>query len=106
MRPILYPYKLGSKSARALTIALGRFKAKRVRPDGNYRPYRNHMIINWGYEHTPEFLSRPVTGCGPIINAFDAVGRASNKLTCFRTLQDAGVSIPEFTTDHAVTIIA
>jgi len=60
------------------------------------------MIINWGYEHTPEFLSRPVTGCGPIINAFDAVGRASNKLTCFRTLQDAGVSIPEFTTDHGV----
>jgi len=101
MRPIIYPYNFGSKSARALSNLLRQrgYRAKRVRPDGNYRPYRNHMIINWGFQHVPEFLRNPVTGCGPVVNGFEAVGRASNKLLAFRAMEEAGdVAIPEFTT--------
>jgi glutathione synthase/RimK-type ligase-like ATP-grasp enzyme len=51
-------------------------------------------ILNWG--------SRAQPGPGRYINEPRAVGMAGNKLRAFRAMRDAGVSIPEFTTDPVV----
>jgi len=37
-----------------------------------------------------------------VLNKPQAIGQASNKLTAFRAMKEAGVSIPEFTTDPEV----
>jgi len=100
MRPIIFPYKFGSQSARALSEELRRrgHRAKRVRGDGNYRPSRNHLIINWGNSTQPTtwgyYEDRVLNMCGP-------VSRASNKLDAFGIMQGpTGVTIPDFTTDR------
>jgi len=100
MRPIIYPYKMGSKSARALSRVLRPQRCKRVRPDGRYRPYRNHLIINWGHSGRPNWV-HPSIGQFPNrwLNSIQAVSRASNKLSAYRILDRAGVSIPPYTTD-------
>lgn len=97
MRPIIYPYKMGSKSAKLLSTELRErgHRAMRVRPDGNYRPFRSHLIINWGNSTCPNWMLPN----HPVLNRWDFVRRASNKLTAFQTMQEVGVSIPEFTTD-------
>lgn len=98
MRPIIYPYKFGSGGARNLSNGLRErgWRAKRVRPDGNYRPYRNHVIVNWGCSTRPEWQ----VGIGiKWLNVWDAVRNASNKLTAFQKLREAGVQVPDFYTD-------
>ena len=89
------PYKSGSKSAKALAQAVN---AKRIKREGsNYRPRSNHVLINWGcgLNNIPTcLLGAPAS---PILNTFVAVSRASNKLECFRALEEAGVSIPPYT---------
>ncbi len=94
MRIVFYPYKLGSKSARILSAL---FNTKRVRPHGRYRGRRNDLVINWGNSTIPSWSAR-------IFNSPTAVGIAANKLKAFRKLQEAGVSIPEFTTDKQQAI--
>lgn len=86
----LYPYKMGSESAKLLAESLG---VKRVRPDGGYRPKHDDVIINWGSGKVPSW-----TG-GTILNKPEAVRLASNKLLTFQTLEAAGVKVPQFTTD-------
>jgi len=110
MRPIIYPYKMGSGSARLLSTELRNrgHRALRVRPDGNYRPFRNHLIINWGNSHPPQWgINFRRTG-GPdynnVLNMWPSVAVASNKLTAFQIMQEAGVHIPEFTTDVRVAM--
>ena len=102
MQPIIYPYKMGSKSARALSNELKRrgHRALLVRSDGRYRPYRNHLVINWGNSVVPNWR-HPTVGANPnqFQNSVQGVTRASNKLTAFRAMHEKGVSIPEFTTD-------
>lgn len=98
MRPIIYPYNMGSGSARRLHEELRSVRAKRVRPDGNYsHDWDTHLIINWGnsnpplwYRHSREHLW---------LNHPNAVKAASNKLIAFQKLREANVQIPEFTTD-------
>lgn len=100
MRPIILPYKFGSGSARALSEGLRArgHRAKRVRHEGNYRPFRNHLIINWGSSVRPSWM----VGIGyHWLNDWVSVGEATNKLIAFQKLQEAGVQIPEFTTDRA-----
>ena len=88
----LMPYKLGSKSGKALAQALG---IKRLRREkGKFSNRYNHVIVNWGcttvpYFHTPRtvYLNHP-----------DAANVASNKLLAFKKMKDS-VRIPEFTTD-------
>jgi len=94
LKPIIFPYKMGSQSAKLLSSKLD---ARRVYPNRNYRPRRNHLIINWGNGGYPnwwdiqhdstEFLNLP---------AFVKI--ASNKLSAFIQMQDE-VKIPKFTTD-------
>lgn len=86
----LYAYKQGSKSAKALAEALG---IKRLKHDGP--PLLNQQVINWGSStfprgfHNTSFLNHP-----------DAVKNASNKLTTFKLLSEAGVSVPEWIEDR------
>ena len=90
MRPIIYPYKMGSKSARTLADALE--GSRRVYPDRRYRYYRNHKIINWGSTTIPNWFQ----GSQRWLNHPSQVKLASNKVLSFQRLQDMKVPIPSF----------
>lgn len=88
----ILPYKMYSGSAKALADALG---VKRVRKEG--KPLRvRGMLINWGNSSVKRQIN-----ADKLVNSFEAVNRASNKLETFRALEDL-VDIPEYTTNKAV----
>lgn len=91
MATFLYPYKGGSKGARALAQALG---IKRIKQrNSRFRPRPNKTIINWGNGSLPD----DYYFCN-IINNPEAVNRAGNKLLAFRTLsENEDINIPDFT---------
>jgi len=91
MRVKIYPYKLGSESARDLARAL---RVKRIIPGGRYSPTRYTKVINWGSSafHFPSLNT---------INEPRAVATASNKLSALQVLKQAGVSTVEFTDSQA-----
>lgn len=93
-RIIVYPYNLGSRSANALKRSFNRSKC--VRPDGNYRPYKNHLIVNWGNSTLPTWLNDNTT----MLNRPSFVASAVNKLTCLQKLQRNNIPTVEFTTDY------
>ena len=103
-RLIIYPYKLGSNSARELQNIFATHRAKRVRPDGNYRPFRNHVILNLGSSTIPRWWAEAQRLGVRVLNQPSAVEVASNKLLAFEKMKEAEVSIPEFTVDRAVAI--
>jgi glutathione synthase/RimK-type ligase-like ATP-grasp enzyme len=88
----LYQYKRGSRSALALSRALG---IKRIKLEGSkFRPRKSKTILNWGSSSMPdEYLSCRV------INHPAHVALAANKLEAFKCMKHVGVSVPEFTTD-------
>ncbi len=94
---IFYPYNVGSGSAKILS---GKFQTKRVRPDGKYKYFRNHIIVNWGNSHIPKWWT-PNTKC---LNHPDMVRRATNKLRTFTQLKAGGVSIPDYTNKAAEAV--
>lgn len=99
-RIIIYPYKMGSGSAGVLTEELRSrgYRVLKVFPDRLYSPRRNDIVINWGNSHIPTWvLNEPIAP--RFINYTGDVQNASNKLTAFQTMQEAGISIPEFTTN-------
>lgn len=88
------PYNIASKSAKALAEALG---CKRVRHDSpTFTNQANHTIVNWGYGGDVDFIREP----NRMLNHTNAVSRAGNKLLALRTMRQAGVCVPEFTTDE------
>lgn len=93
MKPIVYPYKMSSTSARDLARAL---ETIRVYPDRNYRQRPRHLVINWGNGKTPQWLA------GDILNNPRSVFKACNKLIAFQKLSACGVAIPEYTSDWDV----
>lgn len=95
----LYPYKLGSESGKDLSRLL---EIKRVRPDGTYVPKIGHTIINWGSSKAPNWLERAKMRDVTILNNVEAVKTASNKLSALAAMEEAGVSVPQFTTDKRV----
>lgn len=95
----IYPYKMGSKSARLLSESLG---ALRTRSVGSYTPRSEDFIIGWGNSIIPAFFERVGHLNAKFINPPDKVRNASNKLRTFRILQEHGISIPEFTNDIQV----
>lgn len=90
----IYPYKVGSESARALATELDTLC---VKPDGNYKPRANDLVVNWGNSHRPvtwnidstTFLNYP-------LNVLQAV----NKLTTLEQLREFNVPTPEWTTNY------
>lgn len=91
----IFPYKQVSKSAKALSEALGG-KVLKVE-NSKWKPRKNDgsVVINWG--STKLDVDKYPT---IILNYPANVATASNKLLAFQTLKDAEVSIPVFTSNQ------
>lgn len=87
----LYPYNMGSASAKALAQALG---IKRIKHEGLLLNVKG-VLLNWGASH----FKRAMRHDGRILNVPEAVKKASNKLETFKAL-DGVCSIPEWTEDR------
>lgn len=88
----IFPYKSGSESAKALAQALG---IKRIKAEGSkFKGAAHKLIVNWGNSKLPNELLK----CR-VLNSPEAVSKASNKLSFFKAMAEAGVSIPRFTED-------
>ena len=86
----VFPYRAGSRSAKALAAAVG---GRVLRRNGSkYRFREGDLVINWGASDCP-FHGRGVA------NQPDAIEPASNKLRCFKKMDLGGVSIPNFWVD-------
>jgi|TARA_R100000656_G_scaffold22073_1_gene19735 glutathione synthase/RimK-type ligase-like ATP-grasp enzyme len=92
-RPIIYPYKLQSKSAKVLSESLSDLRCKRVRENGNYSYDDNHLVINWGNPRLPSWWEDNVT----VVNFPKFVEVAQNKHKSFEAMLGK-VRIPSFTT--------
>lgn len=87
----IYPYKMGSKSAKELARLLG---CRRVRGDSTtYHPRSSHVVINWGNSELPNWPNSTFS----YLNHPRAVGVASNKNSAFHWLRSSGVEVPDFT---------
>ena len=87
----VFPYKLGSASAKALATALG---VKRVRP--TYDARRRDVIINWGNSRPAGFKDSVND-----LNRHSAIAIACNKVKTFQALEAANFEhIPSWCTDH------
>ena len=85
----VFPYKMGSQSAKVLANAL---HVKRVRD--TYEPRRNDVIINWGRSSPVRYVRTHLD-----LNKHEAIALASNKLKTFETLSDAGFEyLPDWCT--------
>ena len=94
MKPIIYPYKIWSKSARALARKLNTIC---IREKGKYKPRNDHRVINWGNPRQPKWPAAVVHW----LNApYPELQRAQNKLDTFRVLKEHKISTPEWTTDR------
>jgi len=100
LRAKLYPYKMGSHSAKALAAGLGIKQLKHTGPQVRVVPPQR--IINWGASH----YERNITYGVPAqltINPPEKVAIAGNKLTAFRELaRDETINLPAWTTDVEV----
>jgi len=94
-RFIVFPYKLGSASAKRLAEGL---ETKRVRPDGRYRYRRGDVIINWGNSHAPEWETPE--SASNTLNEPEAVLMAANKIETFNRLSAYDVPTLDFTTSQ------
>lgn len=72
----VYPYKQGSRSARALADALGGRVLRTERSSYVYR--QRDMVINWGSSNCPH----------PCLNSVGPIRNAANKLSTFTALRD------------------
>jgi len=86
----LFPYKIGSLSAKRLARTLG---ILRVSPSYNAR--RKDVIINWGNSNPPHFRWMEQD-----LNKPNSIQLACDKLTTFHILYENGFKdIPNFTTE-------
>lgn len=93
----LYPYKVGSESATELAELLD---VMRVKPDGNYVPKIGHRVVNWGQSKIPNWAALATRRNVTILNKPTAVNIAANKLSALQALKNAGIRIPDFTTEY------
>ncbi len=84
-----------SASAKNLAEVLD---TKRVRPNGNYRWFRNHRIINWGNNHIANWMTLP--SMLAVLNKPQHVRIASDKVQTFHALRAASIPTPDWTTSQ------
>lgn len=94
MKPVIFPYKVGSKSAKALAQML---QTKRVLPNGRYRPKKSHIIFSLGGTTTPNWEAIARMRGVEILNRWDRISNAIDKLSALQILQRNGVAVPVFT---------
>jgi len=99
MKPIVYPYKMQSGSAKMLAKELN---TVRVSPDGKFRNNYKRPIVNWGNSEHPEWLGEWWQTDQVVLNKADQVKRATNKLASFRLFKDKEVAHPEWTTHKEI----
>lgn len=80
-----------SDGARSLSRATG---VKRLKlPHSRFRPRSTDLIVNWGSSQRPfpsaNYLNKP-----------ELVNVASSKIASLRKMKEAGVNVPEFTTER------
>lgn len=92
---IIYPYKMKSVSAKKIQGSLTEQKTRRVTPHGSFRNNypENNLIINWGNSILPSWWKES----GRVLNHPSKVAQAANKLTTFKILNEAEISIPLYT---------
>lgn len=91
----IYAYKAGSASAKALAQEMG---VKRIaHRNSKYKGRKTKTVINWGSSTLPEEVNKSV-----VFNNPEFVAEASNKLKAFERMHEAGIFIPEYTTDLEV----
>lgn len=89
----VYPYKMFSGSAKKVA---GSLQAKRVKLGGKFFPNFDRFVINWGNSNAPLKTT--------ILNKPENVAVAQNKLLTLNKLRDAGIRVPEYTTDRTQTV--
>lgn len=92
MKPIIFPYKFSSTSAKNLAESLN---TKRVRKDGKYKYRQNDIVINWGASSPPKWQVNGIK----VLNSWNKVKISHNKLTALNVLKNNNVNTIEFTTD-------
>jgi len=92
-RPILYPYKMKSSSAKKLSEALG---VKRVRLFGKFRNNFNRPVVNWGNSKRAWWMDRWPNQV--ILNTPESVAISRNKRLTFEKFAENQVPCPEWTT--------
>jgi hypothetical protein len=89
----IFPYKLGSLSAKRLARTL-----RVLRVNHNYNAKRSDIIVNWGNSKPPHFK-----WLDDDLNKPHAIALASNKLKTFNTFIEEGFfHLPAFTTSKDV----
>lgn len=72
----ILPYRQGSKSAKALSLALG---GKVLKLEGSkFKPKTDDVVVNWGNTSVNEFAS--------VLNPSSSIRQASNKLLFFQAM--------------------
>ena len=97
MQKYLLPFAMGSASGRALANELGIVRLRRQGSNWRYRDGRG--VINWGVPTRPDNIPEEC----PVLNSFEAVNLAANKIKAFEALENT-VSIPAFFTDKEEAI--
>jgi hypothetical protein len=94
---IVYPYSLGSTSARHLA---GELSTIRVRGTGNYHYRPGHLIINWGNSNVPRWGS--VQAMNNMLNKPQLIRNAAEKVRTFQALAQAlpADMLPQWTTSR------
>ena len=91
---MIYTYKKGSNSAKAIAEAMG---MKQIKLEGSkFKGSPDKLVINWGSSS----VSEEVQKC-KVMNKPKAVAIAANKLKFFQQVEGL-VTIPDFTTDPEV----
>ena len=92
MKTFIYPYKKGSKSAKALAQALG---IKQIKREGSRFNPRGKRVINWGCSELPA----SVVQNSVVLNHPHSVTSAANKATTFLVLQANDIETPRCFSD-------
>lgn len=95
-RIVMFPWKMASSSGKALSGALG---IRRIYHDGKYQPRAGDTIINWGNTQKGTWWGALEAKGAKVLNHPDVVTTASNKILALKAMDEAGVSIPDFTED-------
>ncbi len=97
----VYPYNIKSKSASILCEGLRERGTRcfKIPENKKYIPKRSNLIINWGCSRPPIWGDLPNREYIDILNHWEYVKIACDKLKTFTRLKEMGIRVPEFTTN-------
>jgi hypothetical protein len=93
MKTVILPYTIGSEGANNLSQAMNVLKIRRENSRYKHRP--DNAVINWGCPERPVHIPEDAV----VINPFESVAIASNKISSFKAFNDNGINCPYSTTD-------